>query len=266
MTVSVLVVTGGHPFESEAFFAFVDSIPGITWTAASTPATGHDVVLLYDMPGLDFTGGDPPVKSRPPTAEVLAVWDDLRRTGTGLVALHHAIASWPAWPEFATMMGGRFHYGPGTLQGVHYPDSGYVFDVEHRVEVLDPLHPVCAGVGASFTIRDELYCFPVLASRVHPLMRTTFPVRDSRNFRSADAAIRRRSDAGRIWTHPPGSDLIAWATSADSSPLVYVQCGDGPTAYANESFRRIVANAIRWTASAEARQWAANWSSRYGAT
>ena len=33
--------------------------------------------------------------------------------------------------------------------------------------------------------------------------------------------------------HPPASDLIAWATVAERSPVVYVQPGDSATTFAH---------------------------------
>lgn len=253
--IDVLVVTGGHPFEADPFFAVFDALDGITWTAASTPRTGHDVVVFYDMPGLNFTGGDPPVRFPAPPDEIVTTFDDLRRNGTGLVFLHHAIASWPSVEWFADMVGGRFHYQPAEWRGVSFPDSGYVFDVTHRVEVIDPSHPVCAGLGTGFEVTDELYCFPVAEDEVIPLMRTDFAVDDARNFFSADLAIRGRRNDNRGWSHPAGSPLVAWARAAGASPLVYLQFGDGPVTYADPSFRRALHNAIVWTASDEARQW-----------
>ena len=244
----VLVVTGGHPFEAEPFFAVFDELGDIEWTAADEPGTGHDVVVLYDMPGLRFTRGDPPVELIEPTAAQRAVFDELTAAGTGLVVLHHAIAGWPAWEGFATLVGGRFHYRPGHLDGVDYPDSGYRFDVTHTVEVLAPDHPVCRGLEPSFTITDELYCFPVLTDRVTPLMRTTFDTSDPSAFHSADLAIRGQRDRNDGWTHPPGSDLVAWTRDVDRSRLVYLQFADGPVTYADPHFRRILSNALTWSA------------------
>jgi type 1 glutamine amidotransferase len=257
MTLDVLVVTGGHPYEAEPFFAVFDAIDGIRWTHASAPATGHDVVVCYDMPGLRFTRSDPPAELIEPTAGEQAVITDLCASGTGLVFLHHAIAGWPRWEAYAHLVGGRFHYQPGTLAGVGYPDSGYVFDVEHTVEVLDPTHPVCAGLDHEFTIIDELYCFPVLTDEVVPLMRTRFPVDDDSRFFSADLAIRGRRNTNDGWHHPPGSDLVAWAKHADRSPVVYLQFGDGPVTYADASYRRALSNAIHWVASSDACAWVA---------
>jgi type 1 glutamine amidotransferase len=252
----VLVVTGGHPFEPEPFFAVFDDLPEIEWAGATTPASGHDVVVFYDMPGLHFTGGDPPVDFVEPSADKRAAIESLLADGTGLVFLHHAIAGWPTWPEYAEMLGGRFHYQPATLDGVGYPDSGYRFDVTHTIEVLAPDHPVCAGLGESFTLTDELYCFPVVGSNIVPLMRTTADTTDPSLYFSADLAIRGQRNSNDGWTHPPGSDLVGWVTSAGRSPITSLQFGDGPQTYADPAFRRVLSNAVSWVASTEAREWA----------
>lgn len=61
MTLDVLVVTGGHLFEADPFFAVFDAIDDavedIAWTAAGAPTTGHDVVVFYDMPGVARNDG-----------------------------------------------------------------------------------------------------------------------------------------------------------------------------------------------------------------
>ncbi|MEM9515981.1 MAG: ThuA domain-containing protein [Actinomycetota bacterium] len=247
----VLVVTGGHPFEPEPFFAIFDELDtgdvSISWTAADAPAHGHDVVVFYDMPGLRFTGGAPPVELIEPSTQQRQLFADLGAAGTGLVFLHHAVASWPAWHGFAELVGARFHYQPAQLDGTDYPDSGYRFDVTHTVEVLDTEHPVCAGLSGTFDVTDELYCFPVLTDRVTPLMRTTFDTTDASQFYSADHAIRGRMNDNGGWTHPPGSDLVAWTRDVDRSRLVYLQFADGPATYADPSFRTALANAIIWT-------------------
>ena len=251
----VLVVTGGHPYEAEPFFAVFDAIEDISWTHARTPEVGHDVVVFYDMPGLRFTRADPPVDLVDPSEEHRATIERLVEAGTGMVFMHHAIAGWPTWERYAHLMGGRFHYQPGRLDGVDYPDSGYVFDVTHTVEVLDADHPICSGLPPRFDLTDELYCFPVLADVV-PLMRTTFDVSDPSRFFSADLAIRGQRNTNEGWSHPPGSDLVAWVRSEDSAPIAYLQFGDGPVTYGDAWFRRVLAQAITWVASPEAHHWA----------
>jgi uncharacterized protein len=250
---TVLVITGGHAFEREPFFEAWDSDPEVTPTHVEHPeaadwlitgkAAQFDSVVFYDMPGVDPHG-----QSTPQTpAQIVQAFHQLTRKGTGLVFLHHALAAWPAWPGYAEMLGGRYHFRPGTLRGQHWPDSGYVHDVTHEISVVNPSHPVCAGLPARFRITDELYLAPVLEDSVIPLLRSGFDF-TTENFWSTGRAMEghRYNRAG--WSHPPGSNLVGWAREQDQSRIVYLQPGDGPGAYADTWVRRLWFNAVRWAA------------------
>src|SRR5258707_609903 len=64
----VLVVTKGHSFEAEPFFAMFDADDGIRWEGAEQPAAMDcfgadkigqwDAIVMYDMPGITFEGGE----------------------------------------------------------------------------------------------------------------------------------------------------------------------------------------------------------------
>ena len=263
---NVLVVAKGHPYERDAFMAMFDTLPGIACSLVEQPVAqglmnpggmrGFDALVLYDMPGLDFAAPDPPGYVEPDPAfkaDFLALLDD----GMGVVALHHAIAGWPAWPEYAELLGGRFLYRPGALRGVERPDSGYRHDVTHEVRVLDANHRVVAGLPSSFGLTDELYLGEVFEDSVTPLLASdaTFTY-DA--FYSAAQAVAGRMFSNEGWAHPDGSNLVGWTKRARRSPLVYLQPGDGPATYANIYYRRLIENAIRWVASPEALAWAKN--------
>jgi hypothetical protein len=258
--VRVLLVTRGHPFEREPFLAMWDDLAaaGIATEHVEhpeaaerlTPSTlgGIDVVVFYDMPGLRFTRADPPVELVDPPTLLRDGLPALAAAGTGLVVLHHAIAGWPTWPWWTELVGSRFLYQPGNVGGIDLPDSGYLLDVEHEVEVLADDHPVCAGLPARFTLRDELYLVQPPIVPVTALLRTTHPMVDG-EFYSADAAVRGRRNDREGWSHPPGTDLVGWAREREpgrASRLVYLQPGDGPSSYADTHVRRLITNAIHW--------------------
>jgi uncharacterized protein len=264
----ILLVTKGHPFEREPFFEvfdFLRATSGINHTHVEQPAAQqlfhpdrlgpYDVVVCYDMPGIAFTrSADPavsPVRFDDPPADYVAGFEACLDAGVPFLFLHHTIAGWPTWERYAEIVGGRFHYQPGSLRGVEYPDSGYLLNVDHTVEVIEPTHPVCAGLPPSFMITDELYLSPVFEDDVTPLLRTTFDTADDRRFFSADLAIRGRRNANSGWSHPAGSNLVAWEKRSGNSPVVYLQFGDSPVTYADENFRRILANAITYLAGAQ---------------
>ena len=263
--VRVGVITRGHPFAAEPFFAMIDAVGdlvagGVEWTHVEHPqalelvepgrADDFDVFVMYDMPGITFTGGEPPVVFDEPPAAYRQAYVDLLERGKGMVFLHHAIAGWPAWPEYAEIIGGRFHYQPAELGAVSYPDSGYRHDVTHEVEVVATDHPVCAGLPLAFEITDEVYLFPVFEDSVVPLLRSRHRF-TADGFYSADLAIRGQRNANSGWSHPDGSDLVAWTNSRPNSPVVYIQFGDGPQTYADPNYRQVVANAITWAAQTQ---------------
>ena len=263
----VLLVTAGHPFEREPFLAVFDSFVAagsIVYEHVEHPDAQHrlhpdrlvggggcepgvDAIVFYDMPGLRFTRTDPPLELVPPSSEFVEGFEALLTAGVGMVFLHHAMASWPTWHRYAEIVGARFHYASGDLWGRTWPDSGYLLDVDHTVEVLAPAHPVCAGLPATFDLHDELYLIPPIAPGVTPLLRTTFPMTDD-HFFCTDEAIRGRRGSRDGWSHPSGPDLVGWTHTVGRSPVVYLQPGDGPSSYANEHVRRLISNAIGFVA------------------
>lgn len=258
---NVLVAARGHPYLRDPFMAIFDEMEGVATSLVEQPAAQalmnpegmapYDALVLYDMPGIDFAAQGGP-GFVPPSRAFQDGFRALLETGKGIVALHHAIAGWPAWPEYAEILGGRFLYRPGDLRGAPRQDSGYRHDVTHEVAVLRLEHPIADGLPARFPLTDELYLFEVFEDLVEPLLASDATFTDDRFYSSAQAVAGRMfSNAG--WSHPPGSSLIGWTKRAGRSPLVYLQPGDGPATYADPNYRRLIANAIRWVSSDAAR-------------
>jgi len=252
-----LVAVRGHPFDRTAFDAMFQAMSGISATMVDQPAAAHlmnpdamrdyDALVLYDMPGLDFSGIDGPLAMVEPPDALKSGFRALLEQGKGVVALHHALAGWPSWDDYGSWLGGRFLYRPQKLRGAHRLDSGYRHDVEYRAEVVSE-HPVTAALPASFAMTDELYLAEIFEDEITPLLRSsaTF-TRD--HFWSAERAINGHMFDHEGWDHPPGSSLIGWTKMALASRLVYLQPGDGPLAYENPHYRRLLENAVRWVAS-----------------
>ncbi|KAA0120644.1 ThuA domain-containing protein [Mycolicibacterium sp. P9-22] len=251
----VLLITGGHAFDEPAFLEAWGADPTLEVTSVEHPeatdwlttgkAKAFDAVVFYDMPGVDPKG---PKASETPAA-VIDAFHSLTRAGTGMVFLHHALASWPTWPGYAEMVGGRYHFRAGTLRGQQWPDSGYRHDVTHEIAVVDPSHPVCEAIPPTFTITDEVYLAPVVEDVV-PLLRSGFEF-TSDNFWSTRRAREGHKFDRQGWSHPPGFNLVGWARQQDRSRIVYLQPGDGPEAYANPWLRKLWFNAVRWVANSD---------------
>ena len=257
-----LVVTRGHPFDRNEFFSVFEANGAIEWSHVEHPAAQlmftaeaaakFDCFVLYDMPGIEFRAGQPPRFYHPP-ADYVAGLRAMLDAGQPLVILHHACAAWPTWPEWAEIVGSHFLYQPGHSRGQPMPDSGYVLEATHTVTPVAD-HPITRGIEP-FELMDELYLAPVFEADVVPLFRSSFDFVDQ-HFSSADLAVRGRLNERDGWTHPPGSNLVGWVKSAGNSPVVYLQFGDGPSAYRDPNYRQVLANAIEWACSEEAATWA----------
>ncbi|MBL0915734.1 MAG: ThuA domain-containing protein [Sphingopyxis sp.] len=252
----LLVLSGGHPYEAEPFADLLASFTGWTVThlihpeaetaVAEGAANDADAILFYDMPGYSF--GDGRAATRPPSFTYRRAIADYFARGGGAVAMHHAIAGWAEWPEWAEMLGGRFLYDPGEANGETHLDSGYRHEVRYDAVVLDPDHPATAGLPPRFPLCDELYLAPIWGA-AKPLLRADHAfVRD--NFYSAAQAVAGRMFSNDGWDHRPESDLIAWEKSVGAGRLVYLQPGDGPAAYADPNLRQFLSNALSHVAAA----------------
>jgi hypothetical protein len=247
---SLLVLSGGHPYEAGPFDELLQSLGAWEITNLVHPEGGEadaaeairaaDALLFYDMAGYSF--GEDTVTMRPPSAAFREALTARFASGRGAVAMHHAIAGWALWPEWHDWLGGQFHYQPGP----HGPDSGYRHDVVYTARIVAD-HPVTRGLPESFPVTDELYLCPINESAFTPLIRAEGFAFTADNFYSAANAVAGAMFSREGWDHPPGSDCIAWKSRTCPAPLIYLQCGDGPVTYANSHVRQLLANALDHT-------------------
>ncbi|MDG1066688.1 MAG: ThuA domain-containing protein [Luminiphilus sp.] len=253
---SALVATKGHPYPRDAFSDCLDSLAGITSTIVEQPASQqflnpslaapYDVLVFYDMPGVDFSTQPP--TSTPPSEHLKENMNLLFEAGKGMVFLHHALASWPMWPEFGEIIGGRFFYNPQDCRGRPALDSGYRHEVKHDVSVASPNHPIAQGLPATFQLSDELYLCEVFEDSVEPLLRSSHDfVRE--NFYSAHHAVTGKMYCNDNWHPAQGSSLVGWTRQHKNSRIVYLQPGDGTATFGDPNYRLLLANAIRWAAN-----------------
>lgn len=250
----LIVLSGGHPYEAEPFDALLSSLQGWTVTHLLHPeaerlvgegrAAEADAILFYDMPGYAF--GDGTAATRPPSEAYRRALSARFAAGRGAVAMHHALAGWAQWAEWHEWLGGRFLYRPGQVRGQQRPDSGYRHDVRYNARVI-AAHPVTCGLPEVFPVTDELYLAQVFTEAIEPLIVADHAF-VSGNFFSAAAAIEGRMFDREGWSHPEGNPCVAWISRALAAPLVYLQFGDGPAAYANPHLRRLLANALTFVA------------------
>ena len=215
--IRVVVVTGGHDFEQEPFFQVFKDNPDITYKAVEHPnaqalfksdaAKDYDVLVFYDM-------------HQEITDEAKADLVARLKDGKGLVVLHHAIADYQKWPEYAKIIGARYYLEKTVVDGVEKARSAYKHGMHFTLHVADPAHPVTRGVK-DFEIHDETYKWLDVAKDVHPLLTTE---------------------------EPESNHVVAWAKTYENARVVYLQSGHDHFAYENPSFRQVLRQAIHWTA------------------
>ncbi len=213
--ISVLVITGGHGFEREPFFKMFSDNASITCVAAEhntgsasawdrNDLTNFAAVVLYDMPAA-LTDAQ--------KANVLSLF----QRGTGLVVLHHALASFQAWPDYERIIGGLYPSPPKGQPAVS-EKVGYQHDVEVPVSIVDKSHPITAGLQ-DFVVRDEIYWGFRVGSDVHPLLSTA---------------------------HPKSGKPLMWTRTEGQSRIVFLQLGHDHFAFENPNYRTLLARSIAW--------------------
>jgi type 1 glutamine amidotransferase len=218
--IRVLLVVGGHDYQTNQFHQLFEQNPEVTFRVVEHPhahawlepdrAADYDVLVLYDM-------------WQPISEESKAHFVARLAEGKGLVALHHSLASYQAWDEYRSMIGGRYHLKPRRVDGVEIPGSTYRHDVQFQVKVLDRHHPITRGLD-DFEIHDETYGgFEVLPG-TKPLLSTS---------------------------EPSSGPILAWHHTYQRGRVTYIQLGHDHLAYQNPAYARLLAQAIRWAAQRE---------------
>ena len=212
-----LIVTGGHGFEREPFFAIFDSFGGIEWREVVHPGANdsyapdqrgtYDVIVLYDMVQ-DISDAQ--------KANLIATL----KQGKGLVVLHHALASYQAWPEYAQIIGGRFFLQPTQWEEKEWPTSTATHGLDLTIEIADSKHPITKGLD-DFQIHDETYGGFWVNPKAHPLLKVE---------------------------HPTSGEVIGWTTQYGKSRVVYLELGHDHFAYDNPGYRTLIERSILWTA------------------
>lgn len=204
----VVIVTGGHGFEREAFFQLFDNLEGISYKELQHPQANlqlgqldpktFDAVVFYDMP-------------KTISEEEKKSYDQLLKWGKGLLFLHHSLASYQNWEEFKTIIGGKYHEERNSPHS-----STYRHDVTFPVVITDPTHAITKGI-TDFNILDEVYGNTEVLPHVKVLLTTD---------------------------HPESTKIIGWTHMKKKSRIVYIQPGHDKNSWTNPSYQQMVSQAI----------------------
>lgn len=209
---NIMLVTGGHSFDTLQFFKMFDQLDGIEYEHFSQPKANRylttenvgkfDVLVFYDM----WKEIDECQKK---------AYVDLTKAGKPFLFLHHSIASYQDWPEFERIIGGKY-IEPG--DGIDKTDfSTYEHDVWINYKSIKKCS-ITEGLD-TFRLFDEVYGNVKMGKDIIPLISTD---------------------------HPKSSQYVAWENSYNNSTILYLQPGHDSRAYADPNYRQLIAQSIKY--------------------
>ncbi|WP_142781848.1 ThuA domain-containing protein [Agrobacterium sp. T29] len=252
----IAVIGNGHTYDRTALMAMFESFQGMECFLIEHPVAERvlnpqamcdvDAVVLYDMPGGNpWTG---PGYEVAPSRIFQEGFRGLLKSGMPIVALHHAIAAWTSWPEYAEALGGILLHFPGEVRGQAVMDGGTRADISMTITADNASHPLFEGLPDRFTLIDEAYLMEVFEDSITPVARSDVDCSD-RNLFSLKLAMTGERWSNRGWQRPTGSSVVAWTKRSGNSAVAYIQPGHFPETQANGNYRRLVQNAINWSIS-----------------
>ncbi|MCU1474631.1 ThuA domain-containing protein [Amnibacterium sp.] len=212
--VRATVVSGGGRF-ADPWHDFPETSRRLGEVAAEA---GFDVAVIDDVPAalaraaalLILDVGRPSESDAVEDAVVRAALLAAHERGAGILAMHAAVMSFPAVPEWEAIAGGVW------VDGVSmHPPYG-----EARVRVTDTAHPITAGV-ADFALNDERYT----ALRIDPGVQVL-----------------------AVHEHEGQAYPLLWTRTGATGRVVTDVLGHDAASYEAGPHRVLLARAMRWAA------------------
>jgi type 1 glutamine amidotransferase len=208
--IRTLVVTGGHEFET-SFYGLFEGHPRIRWDHATSnrEAFQRDLRQRYDVVVLYDMSQELSSAGRTNLQAFV-------EGGKGLVVLHHALADYQDWEWWwREVVGGRYLLkDEAGAKGSTYRHDEWM--------IIEPAagHPVIGDVGP-LRLFDETYHGVWTAPGIKPLLKTTNPTSDP---------------------------VVGWISPWAKSRVVCLQPGHGSPSHRHPAYRKLVQNAVQWTA------------------
>jgi type 1 glutamine amidotransferase len=209
--VRVLLVTGGHDHET-SFYSVFEGQDGMAVNVNPHPgAFRADPLPHYDVIVLyDLMQVSDIEESKRKRLQTFV------ESGKGLVLLHHALGSYSSWDWWwRDVAGARYLQQPDGTQ----PPSTYKHGERLRITPVRT-HPVLEGV-ALMEMTDETYKGMWMSASNTVLLKTDNSTSDG---------------------------PVAWVSAYNKSRIVAIQLGHGKECHLHPRYRRLVRNAVFWTA------------------
>jgi len=211
----IMLVTGGHSYDTIPFFKMFDSMKGLEFEYISQPlanqkiaasdAEQYDLLVFYDI-------------SRKISDEEKKGYLNLLNKGKPMLFLHHSLLSYAMWPEFEKIIGGKY-LEKGTNSSL--PDSLFSrchYNVSYNVKVADANHPATKGISG-FLLFDEAFENYRIDGCVIPLYTNDYKNNET---------------------------IIGWENKYQNSKIIYLQPGHDRNAFDDKNFRRVLLQLIKY--------------------
>jgi hypothetical protein len=212
----VLVITGGHEYNMQTFNEMLDSFgPAITFSVAEFPEA-FDYFLPENRSKYDVLLFYHMWQTiAPEQAKNMA---ECIKGGKPVVVLHHSICAFDDWNEYRNIIGGKYFHKVTTVEGKEFKPSTYKHDVHYRIYIEDQGDYVTQGIK-NFELFDETYKGFFVDEKVKVLLTTD----DSTS-----------------------NPVIGWTKMYGNARIVTIQPGHDTPTYRNESFRKLLLQAIKY--------------------
>lgn len=213
-TLHLLIVTGGHEYDSLEFFQMFDAMEDVEYEhlvqpeankrIAKNQAQDFDLIVFYDLwQEIDEN-------------EKLA-YLKMAEQGRPMLFLHQTIMSYQKWPDYEKMLGAKF-----VLKDRRVPVeeiSTKESDVWEYCSV-ENYNLVTTGFR-ELRFFDEIYGNVMISENIFPLLR-----------------IR----------HPNSMDFVAWENRYRNSRILYIQPGHDKRTFDDENYRKLLKQSVHYLA------------------
>ncbi|MBL7153098.1 MAG: DUF1080 domain-containing protein [Phycisphaerae bacterium] len=216
-TLKVAVLTGGHAFERKPFTEMLNSFKGMKCTEIDLKDHSE---IFEDISNWDYDVIVMYNMTQNISKKRQENFKKLLDRGIGYVCLHHNMGAFQSWPEFKKISGGKYYVKPTKEGDKEIRGSTYKHDLDMNIKVADKSHPITRGLK-DFKIHDEGYKYCGFEKDNRVLLTTN---------------------------HENCDRTVAWVSKYRKAKVCGIMLGHDGKAYANPSFKKLLSQAINWTA------------------
>lgn len=213
------VLTGGHGFEQKPFTDMLNSFKSKDILCTEIKLKDHSEIF-EDISGWDYDVIVMYNMTQQISKKRQDNFKELLDRGIGYVCLHHNMGAFQNWPEFFKIAGGKYQLKPTEEGGKEIRGSTYKHDLDLDIKVADKKHPITRGLK-DFQIHDEGYKYCRFEKDNRVLLTTS---------------------------HEHCDKTVAWVSKYKDAKVCGIMLGHDGKAYGNPGFRKLLSQAILWTA------------------